>query len=75
MNRTWETPVAEELKMDAEIGSYQEDSDPLQDPQFVSAEAEQGLSVHARHRPRRRRRRGRAPVELRVRQLPRRETR
>ena len=26
---TWETPSFDEIKMDAEIGSYQEDSDPL----------------------------------------------
>lgn len=44
MNRTWETPVFEELKMDAEIGSYQEDSDPLQDPQFVSTTSEEALA-------------------------------
>jgi hypothetical protein len=26
---SWTTPTFEEIKMDAEIGSYQEDSDPL----------------------------------------------
>ena len=25
---SWEKPVFEEIKMDAEIGSYQEDTDP-----------------------------------------------
>lgn len=28
----WETPTYVEIRMDAEIGSYQEDSDPLRDP-------------------------------------------
>ena len=26
---TWEAPRFEEIRMDAEIGSYQEDTDPL----------------------------------------------
>jgi coenzyme PQQ precursor peptide PqqA len=31
---TWETPTFVELKMDAEINSYQEDSDREQDDRF-----------------------------------------
>jgi len=31
----WETPSFEELRMDAEIGSYQEDTDPLRDDRPV----------------------------------------
>jgi hypothetical protein len=35
----WETPKFTELKMDAEIGSYQDDFDPSRDvPAFVNAE-------------------------------------
>jgi hypothetical protein len=30
----WETPSFDEVKMDAEIGSYQEDTDPVHDPSF-----------------------------------------
>jgi hypothetical protein len=34
----WETPSFESLRMDAEIGSYQEDFDPAREgPEFVSA--------------------------------------
>lgn len=37
---TWETPSFVELRMDAEIGSYQDDSDPTRDePAFVQGEA------------------------------------
>ena len=37
----WETPSFVELRMDAEIGSYQDDSDPTrEDPAFVAAEEE-----------------------------------
>lgn len=37
---TYESPSFVEIKMDAEIGSYQEDSDPLRDgPAFVVDEA------------------------------------
>ncbi|HEX7666413.1 MAG TPA: hypothetical protein VF407_17930 [Polyangiaceae bacterium] len=33
---SWTKPEIEEIKMDAEIGSYQEDRDPLRDgPEFV----------------------------------------
>jgi hypothetical protein len=32
----WTTPAYEEIKMDAEIGSYQEDGDP---PPFAEGEA------------------------------------
>ena len=28
----WETPTYDEVKMDAEIGSYQEDYEPARDP-------------------------------------------
>jgi hypothetical protein len=34
---TWTMPEFEELKMDAEIGSYQEDRDPSRDEPFVSS--------------------------------------
>jgi hypothetical protein len=38
---TWETPSFIELRMDAEIGSYQDDSDPTRDePAFVGEERE-----------------------------------
>lgn len=39
--KTWTTPQATEIKMDAEISSYQDDSyDPIKDgPPFVQAEA------------------------------------
>ncbi len=35
----WQTPVFEEIKMDAEISSYQEDQDPARDPQFCERDA------------------------------------
>ncbi len=36
---TWQTPSFEELRMDAEIGSYQEDFDPTRDePSFVESD-------------------------------------
>jgi hypothetical protein len=35
-NTIWETPSFVELRMDAEIGSYQDDSDPTREqPAFV----------------------------------------
>ncbi|HSO31811.1 MAG TPA: hypothetical protein VLT33_04830 [Labilithrix sp.] len=39
--KTWNTPQATEIKMDAEISSYQDDSyDPIKDgPHFVKSEA------------------------------------
>ncbi len=39
--KTWTTPQTTEIKMDAEISSYQDDSyDPLKDgPHFVNARA------------------------------------
>ena len=39
--KTWTTPQTTEIKMDAEISSYQDDSyDPLKDgPHFVQASA------------------------------------
>ncbi len=33
---TYETPDFTEIKMDAEIGSYQNDFDPERDPSFVA---------------------------------------
>ena len=38
----WQTPAYEELKMDAEIGSYQEDGErpPIADPKSDSSDAE-----------------------------------
>ena len=37
----WETPKFAELKMDAEIGSYQDDFDPSRDmPEFVADESD-----------------------------------
>ena len=36
--KTWNTPFFVELRMDAEIGSYQDDSDPTRDvPAFAEA--------------------------------------
>ncbi len=36
----WETPSFVELRMDAEIGSYQDDFDPSrEEPAFVESEA------------------------------------
>jgi hypothetical protein len=34
----WTTPAFDEVKMDAEIGSYQEDADPARNPAFVTDE-------------------------------------
>jgi len=36
LTMTWETPSFEELRMDAEIGSYQEDTDFRDDVPLVS---------------------------------------
>ena len=37
----WETPSFVELRMDAEIGSYQDDSDPTrEEPAFVEGQEE-----------------------------------
>jgi len=38
----WQTPAYEELKMDAEIGSYQEDGErpPIADPKSDSSDGE-----------------------------------
>lgn len=39
--KTWTTPKATEIKMDAEISSYQDDSqDPVRDPLFVESAPE-----------------------------------
>lgn len=39
--KTWTTPKATEIKMDAEISSYQDDSqDPVRDPLFVEKNEE-----------------------------------
>jgi hypothetical protein len=35
----WTTPSWAEIKMDAEIGSYQEDFEPTRDPAFVGVDA------------------------------------
>lgn len=35
----WNAPKYKEIKMDAEIGSYQEDGEPTRECPFVSAEA------------------------------------
>jgi hypothetical protein len=41
----WQTPSFVELRMDAEIGSYQDDSDPARDePAFATDEREPTLS-------------------------------
>ena len=36
----WQTPQFVEIKMDAEISSYQEDNDPTHDPAFGRPEVE-----------------------------------
>ncbi len=36
----WTTPTWAEIKMDAEIGSYQEDQEPTRDPIARAEEAE-----------------------------------
>jgi len=40
----WMTPTWVEIKMDAEIGSYQEDTEPVREPivQTGDAQAEEG---------------------------------
>jgi hypothetical protein len=38
---SWTTPAYEEIKMDAEIGSYQDDSSPERDPLFVESSDEE----------------------------------
>lgn len=37
---SWEKPVFEEIKMDAEIGSYLEDTDPARGDLIVAPEPE-----------------------------------
>ena len=37
---TWTAPDFVEIKMDAEIGSYQEEREPLRDDDFVASEPE-----------------------------------
>jgi hypothetical protein len=37
----WTAPTYAEIKMDAEIGSYQEDSEPTRESPFVAGAAEQ----------------------------------
>jgi hypothetical protein len=39
----WTSPTFEEIKMDAEIGSYQEDSDPMP----IADSDEGGATAHA----------------------------
>lgn len=42
----WETPSFVELRMDAEIGSYQDDFDPTrEDPAFVEADASEPVAA------------------------------
>jgi hypothetical protein len=42
----WETPSFIELRMDAEIGSYQDDSDPTRDePAFAHGEERETRSA------------------------------
>jgi hypothetical protein len=36
----WVNPEFVEIKMDAEISSYQEDHDPVRDPLFANVEAD-----------------------------------
>jgi hypothetical protein len=38
----WETPSFVELRMDAEIGSYQDDFDPTREPPLVAANESAG---------------------------------
>ncbi len=46
---SWETPKVVEIRMDAEIGSYQEDFGGDEDPPFVSdADVESGLEPAGR---------------------------
>jgi hypothetical protein len=35
---TWTTPTFQEIKMDAEIGSYQEDTDPVRESPILARE-------------------------------------
>jgi hypothetical protein len=35
---TWTTPTLQEIKMDAEIGSYQEDTDPVRESPIATVE-------------------------------------
>ena len=38
---SWETPTFAEIRMDAEIGSYQDDFDPARDePAFVTSSSD-----------------------------------
>jgi hypothetical protein len=39
----WTTPTWAEIKMDAEIGSYQEDFEPTRDPIVDSAESDSSV--------------------------------
>jgi hypothetical protein len=44
----WETPSFVELRMDAEIGSYQDDFDPTrEEPAFVGERSESDAVVHS----------------------------
>ncbi len=36
----WTTPTFQEVKMDAEIGSYQEDTDPVRESPFIESPEE-----------------------------------
>ncbi len=44
----WTAPTYTEIKMDAEIGSYQEDTEPTREgPHFVALERQQAPAVDA----------------------------
>jgi hypothetical protein len=45
---SWETPTFAEIRMDAEIGSYQDDFDPARDePAFVTSDTARELPAAA----------------------------
>jgi hypothetical protein len=44
---TWETPQLLEIRMDAEIGSYQEDFGGDEDPPIVSEKSADGVAETA----------------------------
>jgi hypothetical protein len=43
---TWTTPTLQEVKMDAEIGSYQEDTDPVRESPIVLPEESEARVSH-----------------------------
>ena len=42
---SWTTPEAVEIKMDAEIGSYQADDEDRDAPPFVASEGDGGIEL------------------------------